>query len=101
MFIPTRAGFAVSRTALNNPSRRLTALSSQFSAARNTAVSHRTMASSSLPKTMKGVIINKTGGVDVLEYKTDLPLPQLKEGQVLVKNDFIGVNYIDTYVFLC
>jgi len=46
---------------------------------------------------MKGVVINKTGGVEVLEYKTDLPLPELKDGQVLIKNDFIGVNYIDTY----
>jgi len=46
---------------------------------------------------MKGVIISKTGGVEVLEYKTDLPLPELKEGQVLIKNNFIGVNYIDTY----
>jgi len=46
---------------------------------------------------MKGVVINKTGGVEVLEYKSDLPLPELKDGQVLIKNDFIGVNYIDTY----
>lgn len=47
---------------------------------------------------MKGVQISKTGGVEVLEYKTDLPMPEPKEGEVLVKNDFIGVNYIDTYV---
>ncbi|KAF4555441.1 Zinc-binding dehydrogenase-like protein 15 [Elsinoe fawcettii] len=53
--------------------------------------------STSVPSTMKGVIINKTGGVDVLEYKTDLPVPKPKEGQVLVHNSFIGVNYIDTY----
>jgi len=46
---------------------------------------------------MKGVIIEKTGGTEVLQYKTDLPVPELKEGQVLVKNDFIGINYIDTY----
>lgn len=45
---------------------------------------------------MKGVVINKTGGVDVLEYKTDLPVPTPKAGEVLVKNDFIGVNFIDT-----
>ncbi|TAQ85134.1 hypothetical protein B7494_g6552 [Chlorociboria aeruginascens] len=56
----------------------------------------RTMASS-VPATMKGVLIEKTGGVDVLEYKTDLPVPFPKEGEVLVKNDFIGINYIDTY----
>lgn len=46
---------------------------------------------------MKGVIIEKNGGTDVLQYKADLPLPQPKEGQVLVKNDFVGINYIDTY----
>jgi NADPH2:quinone reductase len=51
----------------------------------------------SIPKTMKGVQMSKTGGVEVLEYKTDLPVPTPKEGEVLVKNDFIGINYIDTY----
>jgi NADPH2:quinone reductase len=50
----------------------------------------------SIPKTMSGVLVEKTGGVEVLEYKTDLPVPTPKEGQVLVKNDFIGINYIDT-----
>ena len=43
-------------------------------------------------------MIEKTGGVEVLEYKTDLPVPTPKEGEVLVKNDFIGINYIDTYL---
>nr|POE51850.1 putative quinone oxidoreductase [Quercus suber] len=46
---------------------------------------------------MKAVVIEKTGGVEVLQYKTDVPVPELKEGQVLVKNDKLGVNYIDTY----
>jgi NADPH:quinone reductase-like Zn-dependent oxidoreductase len=54
------------------------------------------MASTPLPKTMKGVLIEKTGGVEVLQYKTDLPVPTPIEGEVLVKNDFIGINYIDT-----
>lgn len=58
-------------------------------------IHQKTMAS--IPNTMKGVVINKTGGTEVLEHKTDLPVPQPKEGQVLVKNDFIGINYIDTY----
>ena len=52
----------------------------------------------SIPKSMKGVLIEETGGVEVLQYKTDLPVPSPKAGEVLVKNDFIGVNYIDTYV---
>ena len=49
----------------------------------------------SVPDKMKGVIIEKTGGTEVLQYKTDLPVPTPKEGQVLVKNDSIGINYID------
>ncbi|KAK0921705.1 NADPH:quinone reductase [Friedmanniomyces endolithicus] len=55
----------------------------------------RTMAS--LPSKMKGVIIEKTGGTEVLQYKTDLSVPSPGEGQVLVKNDYVGINYIDTY----
>ncbi|KAI2471245.1 NAD(P)-binding protein [Annulohypoxylon bovei var. microspora] len=51
----------------------------------------------SVPSTQKGVIIEKTGGTEVLQYKTDLPVPALVEGQILVKNDYIGVNFIDTY----
>lgn len=54
---------------------------------------------SSIPQKMKGVIIEKTGGVEVLDYRTDLPVPEPKEGEVLVKNEFVGINYIDTYVF--
>lgn len=54
----------------------------------------RTMAS--LPRTMKAVVIEKTGGTDVLQYKTDVSVPEPKDGEVLVKNDFIGINYIDT-----
>lgn len=45
---------------------------------------------------MKAVIIEKTGGTDVLQYRTDVPVPQPKDGEVLVKNEFIGINYIDT-----
>lgn len=51
---------------------------------------------SSLPKTMKAVVIGKTGGTDVLQYKTDVPVPEPKGDEVLVKNEYIGINYIDT-----
>lgn len=46
---------------------------------------------------MTGVVIDSPGGVEVLKYKTDLPVPEPKEGEVLVKNEFIGINFIDTY----
>lgn len=51
-----------------------------------------------LPKIMKGILIEKTGGTEVLQYRTDLPIPVPKAGELLVKNEFIGINYIDTFV---
>jgi NADPH:quinone reductase len=45
---------------------------------------------------MKAVIINKTGGPEVLEIK-DIKLEDPKSGEVLIKNEAIGLNYIDTY----
>ena len=56
----------------------------------------RSMASPSVPKTMKGVLIEKTGGVEVLQYRTDLPVPTPNDGEILVKNEYSGINYIDT-----
>ena len=44
---------------------------------------------SSVPKTMKAIIIEKTGDVDVLQFKTDRPVPEPQEGEVLIKNEFI------------
>ncbi|KAI9288445.1 coatomer gamma subunit appendage platform subdomain-containing protein [Umbelopsis sp. AD052] len=45
---------------------------------------------------MKVIVIDKTGGPEVLQYK-DSPKAQVEAGQILVKNPAIGVNYIDTY----
>jgi hypothetical protein len=80
------------------PLQRLCQLRNHLTIAQNlnhTAAITRIMAAE-IPKVMKGVVINKTGGVEVLEYKTDLPVPEPKEGEVLIKNEFSGVNYIDT-----
>lgn len=78
-------------TTSSTASARLLSLSTQLGAR---PIGLRTMAS--LPKTMKAVYIEKTGETDVLQYKTDVPVPELKDGEVLVKNEFIGINYIDT-----
>ncbi|KAL1967946.1 hypothetical protein VTN77DRAFT_2363 [Rasamsonia byssochlamydoides] len=51
----------------------------------------------SVPSTQKAVVIETTGGPEVLQYKTDYPVPSPQEGQLLVKNNISGVNYIDTY----
>lgn len=51
---------------------------------------------SDIPKTMNGVLIEETGGIEVLQYRTNLPVPVPQDGDLLVKNEYIGVNYIDT-----
>jgi NADPH2:quinone reductase len=48
---------------------------------------------------MKAVLVHQPGGSEALSYEdTDKPNPG--DGFLLVKNDYIGVNYIDTY-FRC
>ncbi|KAH0569271.1 hypothetical protein GP486_000027 [Trichoglossum hirsutum] len=48
---------------------------------------------------MRGILVEKTGGTEVLQFRTDLPVPEPKEGEILVKNDYIGVNFIDTGLY--
>jgi len=45
---------------------------------------------------MKAIQIQKTGGPEALTL-VDLPVPQLKSNEVLVKISAIGVNFIDVY----
>ena len=79
------------------PLSRLTALSSQFNPTHTQKIRiYRPLSTMSIPKTMKAVQIQKTGGIDVLDYHTDLLVPTPKEDEVLIKNSIIGVNYIDT-----
>ena len=41
--------------------------------------------------TMKAIVVEETGGVDKLIYK-DIPIPEPKEGTVVIKNHFIGMK---------
>jgi NADPH2:quinone reductase len=45
---------------------------------------------------MLAIQINRTGGPDVLEA-VDLPIPEPGPGQVRLRHQAIGVNFIDTY----
>ncbi|EFA78493.1 putative quinone oxidoreductase [Heterostelium album PN500] len=45
---------------------------------------------------MKAVRIHATGGPKQLVYE-DIPVPTVKPNEVLVQNECIGVNFIDTY----
>ncbi|KAH8070793.1 hypothetical protein JL721_4705 [Aureococcus anophagefferens] len=57
-------------------------------------MSRRTFAS--VPETMKAAVVRVVGDADALEVG-DYPTPSVGEGQVLVKNEFAGINFIDTY----
>ncbi|TFY77519.1 hypothetical protein EWM64_g6493 [Hericium alpestre] len=49
------------------------------------------------PKTIKAVGIHKTGGVEVIE-DLELPFPEVKPDHLLIKVQWGGVNFIDTYL---
>jgi NADPH:quinone reductase len=46
---------------------------------------------------MKAIRVARTGGPEVLEY-ADVPAPEPKAGEALVRHTACGVNYIDVYV---
>lgn len=55
----------------------------------------RTM--SSVPTTMRAAVIRTTGPVENMKVENDFPVPALKPGQALIKNQYSGINFIDTY----
>ncbi|EKM83957.1 hypothetical protein AGABI1DRAFT_110563 [Agaricus bisporus var. burnettii JB137-S8] len=50
----------------------------------------------SFPSTVEAITIPKVGGVEVIE-KTTRPFPEVKPGDVVIKVEYGGVNFIDTY----
>lgn len=48
-----------------------------------------------IPDKMKGVYLTGLGGYDKLEYREDIPVPQPKAGEVLVKVEASAVNNTD------
>jgi NADPH2:quinone reductase len=50
----------------------------------------------SFPDTVQAITIAKNGGPEVIE-KTTIPFPKQKPGDILIKVDYFGVNFIDTY----
>lgn len=48
-----------------------------------------------LPRTMHAVLLNGHGGMDQLEYRTDVPVPRPGPGEVLIRVAAAGVNNTD------
>lgn len=51
-----------------------------------------------LPATQKAQVVKVCGDVDALELVTDWPVPQRKDGEVIVKQSSTCVNPVDVYV---
>lgn len=52
---------------------------------------------SSLPPTMKAAVVREVGDASALKMEKDFPTPKLEAGKVIVKNEYAGINFIDTY----
>lgn len=52
---------------------------------------------SSVPTHMRAVVVHDVGGPEVLKLEEAWPVPSLAAGEVLVKNTYLGLNFIDTY----
>ena len=42
-------------------------------------------------------MVRETGDASVLSYETNVPKPSCGPGQALVRNEYAGINFIDTY----
>ena len=51
--------------------------------------------SSSIPKLMHAVLLTSHGGMDKLEYKSDVDVPVPKEDEVLINVKGAGINNTD------
>ncbi|CAI1943633.1 hypothetical protein SEUBUCD646_0D02580 [Saccharomyces eubayanus] len=49
-----------------------------------------------IPETQKVVLIDGVGGYDVIKYE-DYPVPLISDKELLIKNKYAGVNYIESY----
>ena len=48
-----------------------------------------------LPRTMKAVVLTGHGGLDRLEWREDVPVPQPRAGEVLIRVGASAVNNTD------
>lgn len=53
--------------------------------------------SSNIPSVQKVVLIRENGGPEVLRYEEDFPVPSIKANELLIKNKYAGVNFIEAY----
>mmetsp|Transcript_17615 Transcript_17615/g.20390 ORF Transcript_17615/g.20390 Transcript_17615/m.20390 type:complete len:363 (+) Transcript_17615:156-1244(+) len=72
-------------------------LSTMTRKAANACISKHNRFMSTIPATMRAAVVRETGDAHALKLENDFPSPELKAGQVIVKNEYAGINFIDTY----
>ncbi|KAH9817349.1 hypothetical protein DFH28DRAFT_963973 [Melampsora americana] len=55
-----------------------------------------TITKTSIPQTQSAIQICQNGGVEVIQRK-EIPTPELREDEILIKVEWCGINFIDTY----
>lgn len=58
---------------------------------------HSTTVNRNIPDVMRAAMIRETGDASVINCEADVPVPVPTDGQVLVRNKWSGLNFIDTY----
>lgn len=51
----------------------------------------------SVPSVMKAAVIRETGDAHALGVESDFPVPSPGAGQVLVNNEYAGINFIGAW----
>ncbi|CDO91981.1 unnamed protein product [Kluyveromyces dobzhanskii CBS 2104] len=52
---------------------------------------------SSIPSVQKVSLFRENGGPEVLRYEEDFPVPKIGATDLLIKNKFAGINFIEVY----
>ncbi|GMI04829.1 hypothetical protein TrVE_jg13364 [Triparma verrucosa] len=73
------------------------ALSSGRTAPFNLTLSTTSARLFSTPVTQRAAVVHEAGDADQLKLESAWPVPKIADGQVLVRNEFAGINFIDTY----
>ncbi|VVT56116.1 uncharacterized protein SAPINGB_P004827 [Magnusiomyces paraingens] len=55
------------------------------------------MSAPTIPSTQKAIRIHKTGDFDVVQLDKDVAVPEISDTQILVKNAYAGINFIENY----
>ncbi|GME88174.1 hypothetical protein B5S32_g547 [[Candida] boidinii] len=55
------------------------------------------MSSFEIPKTQTVSLFRTNGGLEVIEVDDNYPVPAINDDEILIKNKYSGVNYIESY----